>query len=345
VFHEVLEQQLSGSLPFSVIAFDIDDFKEINDLHGHQAGDDVLRLVAQALRQGTRAIDSVFRVGGEEFFAVLPGLSAEDAHPIAERLRTTVAEACSRLRHPVTLSAGVASFPSHATERDDLLTGADAALYASKRGGKNRTSVAGEDEPRDAEPVDRTVRLELLLRKDADTVTHSIHSAILAVQIARRLGLDDCQIAGLRTAAKLHDIGKIGVPDAILSKPGPLDEEEFRIVKTHPIVGAELLEAWGLTAAATIVRQHHERVDGKGYPKGLRGSEILIESRIVHVADAFMAMTLDRPYRAALSHEQAIAELLRHSGTQFDPDVVTALLEVKGDSALDDLGEAGELAA
>jgi HD-GYP domain-containing protein (c-di-GMP phosphodiesterase class II) len=150
----------------------------------------------------------------------------------------------------------------------------------------------------------------------------------------------------LRTAAKLHDIGKIGVPDAILNKPGPLDDEEFRIVKTHPIVGAELLEAWGLTAAAAIVRQHHERVDGKGYPDGLRGSEVLIESRIVHVADAYMAMTLDRPYRSALTREEAIAELVRHTGTQFDRDVVDALLEVEeGASALDDLDAPGELAA
>jgi len=286
----------------------------------------------------------VFRVGGEEFYAVLPGLASADARPIAERLRAVVAEACTTLPHPVTLSAGVASFPLHATERDELLGGADAALYASKRSGKNRTSVAGQDEPRDAEPVDRTVRLELLMRKDADTVTHSIHAAILAVQIARRLGIDDRTIESLRMAAKLHDIGKIGIPEAILNKPGPLDEEEFRIIKTHPIVGAELLTAWGLHGPAEIVRHHHERVDGAGYPDGLRGEQISIESRIVHVADAYMAMTLDRPYRSALSREHATAELVRHAGTQFDHDVVDALLMVERER-LQSAGDSGELNA
>jgi diguanylate cyclase (GGDEF)-like protein/putative nucleotidyltransferase with HDIG domain len=328
VFYEMLDQQLESGRPFSVALFDIDDFKEINDLHGHHAGDEVLRLVAQGLRRNVRSEDSIFRVGGEEFYALLPDLTPTDALAIAERLRVGIAQLGSTLPYPVTFSAGVASLPSYATSRDELLAGADAALYISKRAGKNRTSVAGEDEPSEATSVDRTIRLELLLHKDAETVTHSIHTANLAVQLARVLAMPDNRIADLRTAAKLHDIGKVGVPTAILNKPGPLDEEEFRIVKTHPVVGAELLTAWGMQTPAQIVLRHHERVDGRGYPSGLRGDEITLESRILHVADAFIAMTLDRPYRRALSQAAAIEELIRHRGTQFDEQVVDALLAI-----------------
>ena len=333
VFYEMLEQQLDSGRPFSVVLFDIDDFKEINDVHGHHAGDEVLRLVAQGLRRTIRDEDSIFRVGGEEFYALLPDLTPADALATAERLRISIAKLGSTLPYPVTLSAGVASFPSYANGRDELLAGADAALYVSKRAGKNRTSVAGEDEPYQAISVDRTVRLEMLPDNDAKTVTYNLHTANLAVQLARVLAMPDDRIADLRTAAKLHDIGTIGVPAAIRNKPGRLNDEEFRIVKTHPVVGAELLTAWGMQTPAQIVLEHHERVDGRGYPSGLRGDEITLEGRILHVADAFLAMTMDRPYRQAFSHTAAIEELVRHRGTQFDEQVVDALLAISPSAA------------
>ncbi len=339
VFQQTLEHLLTGRQPFSVVLFDIDDFKEINDLHGHGAGDEVLRLVADVMRQGMRAGDSVFRVGGEEFYAVLPGTAADDAFTIAERLRSMVAAAAADRSHPVTLSGGVANFPDHAAERDELLARADVALYASKRAGKDRTTISGASvtapeqapAPARAHADDRAVRLDLLLAKDPDTVTHSIHTAILAVNVGRRLGLDPPRLANLRIAAKLHDIGKLGIPDTILLKAGPLDDDEFLVVKTHPVVGAELLKAWGFTEPARFVLQHHERVDGTGYPHGLHGDEITLESRIIHVVDAYTAMTLDRPYRTALGRDQAFAELTRHRGTQFDPAVVDALLAIEAD--------------
>ena len=328
VFHEVLDASLLEAAPFSIVLFDIDDFKQINDLHGHQRGDEVLRLVADALRSGLRSGDAIFRVGGEEFYAVLQGASGEDAELVADRLRLAVSEAGSGLPHPVTLSAGVAWFPEHARVRDELLAAADAALYKSKRSGKDRTTVAGGAGTVPATPIGRVSGLELLLERDAGTVAHSLHTSVLAVRLARALELDDERIAELQTAAKLHDIGKIGVPEAILSKPGPLDDEEFRIVRTHPVVGAQLLTAWGLDHAATFVLQHHERIDGRGYPAGLAGDEIALESRIIHVADAYFAMTLDRPYRRALSEKQALDELERHRGTQFDQRVVDAMLSL-----------------
>ncbi len=329
VFQEVLEEQTGRGEPFSVVLADIDDFKQINDLYGHQTGDDALRFVADTLRREVRAHDSVFRVGGEEFCVVLPGLDHADALPVAERLRRSVGAVVAAL--PVTISLGVASFPAHGVTRDDLLTQADAALYVSKRAGKNRTTVAGAEQAPSTETGDRHAHLALLHDRDPDTVVHSVQVATIAVELARALGIEDERLGVLRTAAKLHDIGKIGVPDEILNKPGRLDADEFRVVQTHPVVGAELLRAWGLDQPARFVAQHHEHVDGSGYPAGLRGEEIAVESRIIHVADAFVAMILDRPYRRALDRDEALAELVRHRGTQFDAAVVDALLALERD--------------
>jgi diguanylate cyclase (GGDEF)-like protein/putative nucleotidyltransferase with HDIG domain len=325
VFHEVLEEQTGQGGTFSVVLVDIDDFKQINDLYGHQTGDDALRFVADALRRAVRGNDNVFRVGGEEFCVVLPALGHADAYQVAERLRRNVSAIVSGL--PVTVSLGVASYPAHGRHRDELLTQADAALYASKRAGKNRTTVAGGEASPQLEAVDRHVHLHLLHDRDPDTVVHSVQVATIAVELARWLGVHDERLEALRMAAKLHDIGKIGVPDAILNKPARLDEEEYRVVQTHPVVGAELLRAWGLDVAAEFVAQHHEHVDGSGYPRGLTGDEIALEARIIHVADAYVAMTLDRPYRSAMTSEEALEELQRHAATQFDADVVAALLE------------------
>jgi diguanylate cyclase (GGDEF)-like protein/putative nucleotidyltransferase with HDIG domain len=329
VFHEVLEAQIEAEIPFSVLLFDIDDFKQVNDLHGHQTGDHTLRLVSDALRQATRTGDLVFRIGGEEFCALLPGLAEHDAVAVAEAVRQKVAEVVALLPTPVTVSAGVASFPAHGRGRDELLAGADAALYASKRGGKNCTSLAGDQAPQNLTPSRREVGLDLLHKKDPDTVSHSVHVAILTVEIGRALALEGARLDDLRTAARLHDIGKLAVPDAILNKPGSLDDEEFRVIKTHAMVGAELLRSWGLPGPAKIVLQHHERIDGSGYPAGLCGDEILIESRIVHAADAYVAMMRDRPYRKAMPQADAFNELVRYSGTQFDAAVVAALVALE----------------
>jgi diguanylate cyclase (GGDEF)-like protein/putative nucleotidyltransferase with HDIG domain len=327
MFHEVLGKRTAQGAEFSLVLLDIDDFKQINDLYGHQVGDETLRLVADALRAGMRGEDEPFRVGGEEFCVVLPGLGHEDAYAVAERLRAGVAGIVSGL--PVTVSLGVASYPVDGTLRDELLAQADAALHTSKRSGKNRTSVAGAEVSLGVVDADRHVSLALLHERDPDTLVHSVEVAKLTVELARQLCVEDERLGDLRTAAKLHDLGKIAVPQSILSKPWCLDEEEYRIVKTHPVVGAELLRAWGLSEPARFVLEHQEHVDGSGYPAGLAGEEIALESRIIHVADAFIAMTLDRPYRRAMERDEAIDELVRHSGTQFDAAVVDAVLALE----------------
>ncbi len=329
VFHEVLNAQIAAAGPFSVLLFDIDDFKQINDLHGHQTGDHALRLVSAALRGGTRSGDTVFRIGGEEFSALLPGLDERDACAVAEGIRQKVAAIVSTLPVPMTVSVGVATFPPHGRRRDELLASADAALYAAKRAGKNCTSIAGDGQGRDLMPARREVGLELLHKKDRVTAIHSIRVAILAVEIAREIGLDDALLDDVRTAARLHDIGKLAVPDAILNKPGPLDEDELRVIQTHSVLGAELMRSWGLVEAARMVLEHHEHMDGSGYPAGLRGDQISIGARILHAADAYVAMMVDRPYRQAMQRDRALAELRRHTPTQFDSGVVAALIAVE----------------
>jgi diguanylate cyclase (GGDEF)-like protein len=328
--HQAFQERLEGLIvsgePFCLALIDIDDFKQVNDLYGHLVGDETLRRVAQAMRLAARATDQIFRIGGEEFCAVLQGVGAEEGLPIAERLRLAVAGAPDGL--PVTVSVGLAAWPDHGAQRDDLLDAADVALYASKRSGKNRTTIAGADAVADRGPSDREVRLALLQEKDPQMVARATQVATLAVEVGRELGLDGPRLADLRTGAKLHDIGNVAVPDEILLKPGRLDGEELRIMRVHPVVGASLLRAWGLLGPARFVGEHHEHFDGTGYPHGLGGEAIALESRIIHAVVAYLAMTADRPHRRALDDTRATAELLRGSGAQFDPAVIAALLAV-----------------
>jgi diguanylate cyclase (GGDEF)-like protein/putative nucleotidyltransferase with HDIG domain len=325
-FHDALEEALDGEHghAFTLAMMDIDDFKLINDLHGHPMGDEALREVADTLRSCLRDHDKIFRVGGEEFAVLIPGLAAKDALPLAERLRAAVASAAFVL--PLRISIGLVSWPQDASDRDELLERADGALYAAKGAGKDRTSLATPDR-HDASSNRALPRelIKLLRDKDGETLAHSVEVAALAVDVGAALGLDGERLADLRLGAQLHDIGKIGVPDAILAKPGPLDEDEMTVIRTHPLVGAELARASGLPRAARFILEHHERVDGGGYPAGLSGEQISLEARIIHAVDAFRAMTADRPYRSAMSAEIALTELRSLSGVQFDPDVVKAL--------------------
>jgi diguanylate cyclase (GGDEF)-like protein len=328
-FHEALEIQLDRpNAAFTLAAIDIDDFKLINDLHGHPIGDEALRRVAEALRRSVRDQDSVFRVGGEEFAVLLPGATAADARPVAEALRAAVAGMPFTL--PLRVSIGLASWPADATDRDGLLERADDALYAAKRTGKDRVVDSSEEGEAAGQrrKSHRGSLLDVLRAKDGDTLAHSAQVAALAVDIGRLLGLDPSRLADLRIAGQLHDVGKLAVPASVLNKRGPLDDEEMGLVRMHAVLGAELVAAWGHTAAARFVLQHHERIDGDGYPHGLAGDEITVEGRILHAVDAFTAMTRDRPYRDAMTVDAALAELRAHSGTQFDAAVVTAFEQI-----------------
>src|SRR3954447_288143 len=328
-FHEALEIALErGNAPFTLASIDIDDFKLINDLHGHPVGDEALRRVAETLRRNVGEHDSVFRVGGEEFAVLLPNRTAAGARPVADRLREAVAATPFTL--PLRVSIGLACWPDDAQDRDSLLERADDALYGAKRSGKNR--VVGGGEASAATPALRdgpgAGLLDLLRSKDGDTLVHSARVAALAVDTGRLLGLDEARLEVLRTAGQLHDVGKLALPDAVLNKPGPLDEAEMQLVRMHSVLGAELVSAWGDDAAARFVLEHHERMDGTGYPYGLTADEISLEGRILHAVDALAAMTSDRPYRRARTTQDAIRELRALSGTQFDAAVVRALEQV-----------------
>ena len=339
-FHERLERELRHAherrLPLTLCLIDVDDFKRINDRFGHPAGDRVLSRLATRLRQSGEA----FRLGGDEFALLLPGYDENAALTAA----TSVVERISALEldqlGSVTVSAGVATSPAHAADRDELIRLADSALYWAKEYGKNRVRAYRPDVielaelKRLASGPDRAARFRAaasLARavdaRDVYTGSHSQRVADLAARTARRLGLPDEEVELTRLAASLHDLGKLAIPEEILRKPGPLTDPERMVLERHPQIGFRMLESLGVDPVADWVLHHHERWDGSGYPDGLPGDQIPLGARIIFVADAYDAMTSERVYRGRVAPDQAIAELRRCAGSQFDPGIVNALAD------------------
>jgi diguanylate cyclase (GGDEF)-like protein/putative nucleotidyltransferase with HDIG domain len=337
-FLEALRKEVARSDRYgsecSLVIFDVDDFKSVNDSHGHAAGDDVLRRIAEIGSSLIRPVDSFARLGGEEFALLLPETQQLDALLVAERMRTAISRQTILPDRRVTLSGGIASCPHDAQETEELQKRADAALYWCKRNGKDICAVVSEISLEAPETREETVLAHLYAivamidGQHLHTRDHSQNVATYAVAVAQKLGLDSDRIVRLRRAALLHDIGKVAVANAILNKPDRLTPGEFADMQAHPDVGAMMLEHAGLHEEAGWIRQHHERIDGAGYPRGLRGNDITLEARIIFVADSFEAMTSDRPYRAGMDVELALAELERCSGSQFEPGVVSALAEL-----------------
>jgi diguanylate cyclase (GGDEF)-like protein/putative nucleotidyltransferase with HDIG domain len=336
-FHERLERELRHAherrVSLTLCLVDVDDFKRINDRFGHPAGDRVLERIATRLRQSGEA----FRLGGDEFALLLPGYDEHEALTAA----ASVVERISALEldqiGAVTVSAGVATSPAHAAERDELIRLADSALYWAKEYGKNRVRGYRPDVielaelKRLASGPDRAARFRAaasLARavdaRDVYTGSHSQRVAELAARTARRLGLPDEEVELTRLAASLHDLGKLAIPEEILRKPGPLTEPERMVLERHPQIGFRMLESLGVDPVADWVLYHHERWDGSGYPDGLPGEQIPLGARIIFVADAYDAMTSERVYRRRVAAEKAIAELQRCAGSQFDPEIVDA---------------------
>jgi diguanylate cyclase (GGDEF)-like protein/putative nucleotidyltransferase with HDIG domain len=335
-FQERLQRELSSAaarnLTFTLCMLDIDDFKRVNDWFGHPAGDRVLAQIGARLRQNGEA----FRLGGDEFALLLPGYGADEALPVAQSILTRIAGLKLDDVGSVTASAGLASFPQSGLDRDELIRLADSALYWAKEHGKNRAHLYRPevlelaDLRRLAHGPDRAARFraaaslaQAVDARDTYTGSHSTRVAELGAWIAARLGLDVEYVELTRLAGSLHDLGKLAVPEEILRKPGPLTPAERMVLERHSQIGFRMLESLGVDPVADWVLHHHERWDGTGYPDGLAGEEIPLGARIIFVADAYEAMTSDRAYRSRLTPQEAVAELERCAGTQFDPEIVS----------------------
>jgi diguanylate cyclase (GGDEF)-like protein/putative nucleotidyltransferase with HDIG domain len=338
-FELELERARRGERSLSVLVGDLDDFKQVNDRFGHHAGDLALARASSILAHRKRRIDTVARLGGEEFALIVPDADDHSCYMLAERLRTGLREEFASDQAPLTISFGVASYPAHGDSYMGLLGAADDALYAAKELGRDRTviysrEVVGilapldhESEPRNEHLATVLALAEALDFRDRTTARHSHTVGRYAELIARELGLPRHAVERLRLAGMLHDVGQIAVSNVLLSKPEPLTDEEWVEIRRHAEIGARILANASLADIGEWVLAHHERLDGDGFPFGITSGSIPLEARILAVADAYEAMTSGRPYRVAKTHEDARAELRRHAGTQFDPAVVEAFLQ------------------
>jgi diguanylate cyclase (GGDEF)-like protein/putative nucleotidyltransferase with HDIG domain len=341
--HEALERELERAKPegrpLTLVVLDIDRFKKVNERHGLSMGDHVVRQMGALLEHQTRLMDVVARSGGEEFAIVLPETDQHQAFLFAEELLQHVRETFSPPQIEITASIGLASYPEHSDDVAELMASADQALHAAKALGRDRAviyspevsnvlgAVSGRRSVESQAHLATVLSLaEALDQRDSSTARHSQTVGSLCEMMAVELGLNEDKVQRLRLAGILHDIGKIGVTDAILRKPGPLTDEEYAQMRRHPELGARILSSRELDDVREWILAHHERPDGRGYPKGLTREEIPLEAAIVAVADAYEAMTADRIYRPAIGTERARQELLDNAGTQFDPVVVEALL-------------------
>jgi diguanylate cyclase (GGDEF)-like protein len=324
-----------------LLLLDADHFKQINDAYGHAIGDAVLIGLARRLSAGLEPGDCLARWGGEEFAVLLPGVASDaELAERAERLRLAVNETPivhGDVRVELTISVGCALAADGSQTLDALLDTADSCLYAAKHEGRDRVSLlpsskdpgASTAEP-EAVALARALAFASSLREGIPE-EHAEQVAHLAVLTAEHLGLPARAVQRCRLAGWLHDVGKLAISEPILTKPGPLDDAEWALMRTHPAVGAAVVSRVGaLRQAAPAVRHHHERYSGGGYPDNLTGTAIPVEARIIAAADAYAAMTATRPYSAARTPEDAAGELRRSAGSHFDPAVVESLLAVLG---------------
>jgi diguanylate cyclase (GGDEF)-like protein len=336
-FHEDMTREVERSAHtgshFSIVMLDLDGLKEINDTLGHRAGDERIRAVAEcliaALHEG-----GAYRTGGDEFMVLLPNERLFGSLRFAQRLQEEIARHRTGLR----VSCGIAEASAHESA-DTLVDKADVALYEAKRSGRKVIAYSPGLAPRPAaRPEENASRRHQRLlatslaqavdAKDAGTRNHCETVSALCVLIGQELGLSNERVEQLGIAGLLHDVGKIGIADALLRKSGKLDPDERVAMCGHVRMGESIVAAAGLEQEAEWILRHHEHIDGSGYPDGLRGSDIPLESRIIHVADAFEAMTANRPYRSARRPAEAFGELERGIGSQFDARCVAALRSV-----------------
>jgi diguanylate cyclase (GGDEF)-like protein len=332
----------SASRPLAVLMLDLDLLGEINAAYGHDMGDAVLKRAASVVRRTAPSGRLVFRYGGEEFVMLAPTRNGE-ARELAERVRMEIAAQNGDIP-AITVSCGIAEL-DEPVEPWVALDRADSALRDAKRSGRNRVSVAGHTSPGErvalVEELERetarraamALAIATLEVRDTGTAEHSDDVLTLCEAVGCRLGFDDEALQQLLAGAQLHDVGKVAIPSTILNKPGALTHDEWAVMREHTVIGERILRSVPeMAEVATIVRHSHEHWDGSGYPDGLAGERIPLASRVILCADAFHAMRSDRPYRAGRPAADALAELEACAGTQFDPEVVAALVEVSNET-------------
>jgi diguanylate cyclase (GGDEF)-like protein/putative nucleotidyltransferase with HDIG domain len=329
---------------FSLAILDLDSFKAYNDTYGHLAGDKLLQEIGVTIKAAIRTSDYAFRYGGDEFAVLLPQTSIDAAFQVAERVRRNIADSLKDNQVPVTASIGIASWPDDGITHTDIIASADATLYRSKRNGGNQSlcvssplgmlaQINGETNTDN----DLDIKLskfihafsEMVDSRSYYTVNHSRRVTDYTLALAKALKLEKEEIHKLETCALLHDIGKMGISTEILNKPGKLTEEEWQKIKTHPKTGAYIVQNIPHLARCTeAILHHHEWYDGNGYPDQLKGDKIPFESRVLAITDAFASMTSERSYSETMTHEHALEEIKKCSGTQFDPYLVEQFVSI-----------------
>lgn len=332
---EIDRRQRHGGA-FSLAICDLDFFKHYNDRYGHIAGDELLREIGRVIKNSVRTVDLSFRYGGDEFAILLPDTELEDAFSVVERVRKNIKEEMGKRKISLTASFGLASWPMDGVGVNEILDAADAAAFLAKQRGGNQCISSEilklprtETEVKDEETIVNIIWSLITALEARDTYTHG-HSREVnkyALILANAIGLSKEELIHLSRAALLHDVGKIGIKNGILNKKGRLTEEEWKRMKEHSQKSVEIISSIpDFYHCRRAILHHHERWDGTGYPSGLKGKEIPLEARILAIADALSAMVSARPYRPAMSYQEALLELKREAGKQFDSELVEAFV-------------------